>query len=110
MKVSLKSRAFAINPSVLVEYPIGKYVAVFGQIGGFYTFSRASFLTFSGVTDEYDSDGNAITAFESRNFDHYNIDFFVNNRKLLSRQSPYLHYNFNSLFLQFGFCLQLVTF
>ena len=107
MKVRMKSRAFAISPSVLVEYPLNKYIGVFVKASGFYSFGRRSYLTFTGTTDEYDSDGNAVTAFENRNFDGNGVYLAINNQQLLSRKTPYLHYNFNSLFVEIGLGVQL---
>lgn len=108
MSVKLKSRTFAASPSVLIEYPLKEFISVFGQVGGCYSFGRRSYLTFSGITDEYDSEGDAITAHENRNFDDSNINLSINNRQLLSRTSPYLHYNFNSVFVQVGIGIRLV--
>lgn len=108
MRVRLKSRTFAISPTVLVEYPIKNYVSVFMKVSGFYSFGRRSYLTFIGTTDEYDSEGDAVTAHENRNFDGNGVYLAINNQQLISRKSPYLNYNFNSLFLELGFGLQLV--
>lgn len=107
MKVRLKSRTFAISPSILVEYPLRDYVGVFVKASGFYSFGRRSYLTFTGETDEYDADGNAVTAFENRNFNDNNVYVAINNQQLLSRKTPYLHYNFNSLFVEIGLSIQL---
>jgi hypothetical protein len=107
MRVRMKSRAFAISPSILVEYPVNKYIGVFVKASGFYSFGRRSYLTFTGTTSEYDSDGNAITAFENRNFDSNGVYLAINNQQLLSRKTPYLPYNFNSLFVEIGLGIQL---
>lgn len=110
MRAKLKSRAFAITPSVILDYPLNDYISVFGKFGGHYTFGRRSYLTFTGETDEVDSEGNYITAYENRNFNHPDIDFRINNQRIVSRQSPFLHYNFNSFFVQFGITLRLMEF
>ena len=110
MKVRLKSRTFAVTPSVIVDYPINDYVSAFSKFGGHYSFGRRSYLTFTGETDEINEDGEYITAYENRNFDHQNIDFSVNGQQLFSRQSPYLHYNFNAFFVQFGLTIRLMEF
>ncbi len=110
MRVLLRSRTFALSPSVLIDYPINDYISVFGKVGGYYSFGRRSYLTFTGETDEVDDEGNYITAYENRNFNHPNIDFRINNQQLASRQSPYLHYNFNTFFVQLGFTIQLMEF
>lgn len=107
MSVRLKSRTFAVSPSFLMEYPINKYVGLFAKVSGFYSFGRRSYLTFTGTTDEYDSDGNAVTAYENRNFDGNGVYLAINNQQLLSRKTPYLHYNFNSLFVEIGLGVQL---
>jgi hypothetical protein len=110
MKVRMKSRAFAISPSILVEYPLSSYIGVFVKVSGFYSFGRRSYLTFTGTTDEYDSDGNSITAFENRNFEGNGVYLAINNQQLFSRKTPYLPYNFNSLFVEIGFGVQLMEF
>ncbi|NJN78342.1 MAG: hypothetical protein HC803_08470 [Saprospiraceae bacterium] len=109
MRVRLKSRTFAISPTVLVEYPIKEYVGVFAKLSGFYSFGRRSYLTFTGITDEYDADGNAVTAYENRNFDGNGVYFAINKQQLFSRQSPYLHYNFNTMFVEIGLSVQLAV-
>lgn len=108
MTVRMKSRAFSINPAITVEYPIRKYISLFVKITGAYTFGRSSYLTFSGETDEVDEEGDYITAYESRNFNHPNLNIAVNGQTLSSRQSPYLHYNFNTAQVQFGVSIRLV--
>ena len=107
MRVKLKSRTFAVTPSVLVEYPIGDFFSVFGQVGGHYSFGRRTYLTFTGETDEVDEDGNYVTAYENKDFSDENIEFSINEQQLFSRQSPYLHYNFNSIFVQMGLTIRL---
>lgn len=108
MRAKLKSRTFAVTPSVVIDYPINNYISIFTKVGGHYSFGRRSYLTFVGETDEVDSEGDYITAYENRNFNHPNIDFRINDQQLLSRQSPYLPYNFNSFFVQFGVTLRLI--
>lgn len=108
MKVRLKSRTFAVSPSVIIEYPIKEYLTIFGQINGFYSFGRRSYLSFTGITDEYNEEGEAITAYENRDFNGYGVDFSINGQQLLSRQSPYLHYNFNTISFQIGVGIQLM--
>ncbi|MFK7950499.1 MAG: hypothetical protein AB8G11_23130 [Saprospiraceae bacterium] len=110
MRAKLKSRAFAVTPSVIIDYPINNYVSIFTKVGGHYSFGRRSYLTFIGETDEVDSEGDYITAHENRNFNHPNIDFSIDGQQLVSRQSPYLNYNFNSFFVQFGLTIRLMEF
>jgi hypothetical protein len=108
LTVRMKSRAFSVNPAVTVEYPIKDYVSLFLKITGAYTFGKASYLTFSGETDEIDEDGDYITAYENRNFNDQNVFLSINDQILSSRQSSYLHYNFNALQWQFGISVRLV--
>lgn len=108
LTVRIKSRAFSVNPAITVEYPIKKYLSIFTKITGAFTFGKANYLTFSGETDEVNEEGEYITAYENRNFNHENINLTINNQNLSSRQSPYLPYNFNTFQFQLGISIRLV--
>lgn len=110
MRVLLRSRTFALTPSVSIDYPINDYISIFTKFGGNYTFGRRSYLTFTGETDEVDQEGDYIVAYERRNFDNANVDIRINEQQLFSTQSPYLHYNFNTFFIQLGATVQIVEF
>jgi hypothetical protein len=108
LTVRMKSRAFSVNPAFAVEYPIKKYVSIFAKLTGAFTFGRTTYLTFSGETDEINDDGEYVTAYEHRNFNHPNLSIAINEQVLSSRESPYLHYDFNTIQFQFGISIRLV--
>jgi hypothetical protein len=108
MRLLLRSRTFALSPSVSIDYPINDYISLFGKFGVYYTFGRRSYLVFSGETDEINQDGDYVVAYERRDFDHSNVDFRINDQQLFNTQSPYLHYNFNTFFFQIGATIQIV--
>lgn len=98
----LKSRAVTLSPAVLLEYSIRRNISVFGKISIHYSFWETNYLSFSGETDEVDEDGNAVTASERIDFNHNRLDFYINNKKIEEKRSPYIPYNFNSLLIQIG--------
>lgn len=98
-----KSNAFSLSPALSVELPLSEHLFLFAKGSLFLTFNRRSFIRVSGETDEFDSDGNRITAYEKIHLSDGQLELLINNRAITSKQSPYLHYNMNSVLLQLGF-------
>ncbi len=105
MVAKFKSRGFNISPSISVDLPITEYISAYVKGGINYTLERNSFFRITGTTDEIDSEGDNITTYKRINFIDDRLDFRVNNEPILDPKSPYIHYNLNSVLLQFGVTL-----
>jgi hypothetical protein len=102
LEVSIRRHTFSINPSVTVDYPLNRYFSLFARATGAYCFGGGASLSLSGETDEVDEEGNYVTARETIPFNRQNVELIINDRRINSRRSPYLPYNFNALQVQIG--------
>lgn len=98
----LKTRAATISPAVLLEYSVRRNVSVFAKASIHYAFWKTNFTTFSGDTDEVDEEGDVVTASERIEFNDSRLDFYINDKFIDERRSPYIPYNFNSVLIQIG--------
>lgn len=110
LRVGLKSRAFALSPTCMVEYEWKRHLSFFARGSFNYTFWRTTFVSVSGETDETDNDGDYVSATERAPFGGYNLlDFRINGRQITNDESPYLNFNFNAPMIQVGISLNLST-
>jgi hypothetical protein len=107
LTVRLKGRAFTISPALYIEYQLRREISIFGKASINYAFWDNHFITVSGKTDEFDEDGNAITATERIGFDDGRLEFRVNNQLILDADSPFFHYNLNGVLFQLGVSIGL---
>ena len=103
--VKFKSRTFSINPSLSLDFPINEILSIYAKGSAFYTFGRRSFVRVSGTTDQVNDEGENITAFERVNFADPRLDLKINDQLISNVQSPFLHYNMNSVLIQLGITL-----
>ncbi len=100
-----KSRAFSVSPSLSLDFPINETLSIYAKGTAFYTIGRKSFVRITGTTDEVNEEGENITAYERVNFADRRLELRINNQLINDVKSPFLHYNLNSIFVQFGITL-----
>lgn len=109
LRAKLMSHAFAVSPSVYIEYPLKNKpnLSIFAKVTGFYTFGRYSYITLSGETEFLDEDGDPIRERTTRQLSDNSILLSINDTRINDRKSSNLNYNFNSLLIQFGISVRL---
>jgi hypothetical protein len=107
----LQSRAFAFTPALAVEIPFKKNnnVSFFVKANFNYTFERKSYLRFSGITDELNTEGEPVNAYERKNFGDEGVTFIVNRQQIFDTETAELPYNLNGILLQVGLSARLST-
>ena len=88
-----------------LDFPINEILSIYAKGSAFYTFGRRSFVRVSGTTDQVNDEGENITAFERVNFADPRLDLKINDQLISNVQSPFLHYNMNSVLIQLGITL-----
>lgn len=98
----LKGRSLMLTPGLLIDYPITGSLSVSLRASINYSISEWHLMSASGATDNVNSEGDYVVEYERLRFDDNRLDLLINNRRILRRDSPYLHYNFNGFLLQLG--------
>lgn len=105
----LKGRSLMLTPGLMIDYPILDNLSISLRATVNYSISEWHFMSVSGATDNINSEGDNVVEYERIPFDDNRLDLLINNRRILRRDSPYLHYNFNGLLLEFGVTYTIYT-